>query len=130
MISELDRMAWSIVIGRQEDMKLAAAAADCRQLTGILDSHAADVLLVDEELLHACDARTLDACASRRNSCRVILVSMHQPDYSMERSQYAFVSRRLLKGISASDLLNAIRASELNTSSAPKPGSSKEALHK
>jgi len=114
MVSELDRMAWSIVIGRQEDMKLAAAAADCRQLTGILDSHAADVLVVDEELLCACDGR--------RISCRVILVSMHRPDYSMEEYQDAFVARRLLKGISAHDLLDAIRDTAIEEESSAQAG--------
>lgn len=110
MISELDRMAWTIVIGGQEDMKLVAVAADRGQLTAALDSQAPDVLVVDEELVRACDGR--------QNSCRVILVSMHRPDYSMGGCQDAFVSRRLLKGISASDLLDAIRATAMEAAQA------------
>jgi len=110
MASELDRMAWSIVIGNQEDMDLLAAPASGRELLDVLKSPAPDVVLIDEDILNQCSRQALLACASLPRSLRFILVAMHQPDYSIEPSQFPFIRTRLLKGVSAPDLLQTIRA--------------------
>ena len=109
MAAELDRMAWSIVINNQKDMDLVAATSSSRQLARLLKSHSPDVVLLDEELLNLCDHAALLACA-RKTSCRFVLVAMHQPDYSLEHARAPFIHARLLKGVSAPDLLETVRA--------------------
>jgi DNA-binding NarL/FixJ family response regulator len=109
MAAELDRMAWSIVINNQKDMDLVAATSSSRQVARLLKSHNPDVVLLDEELLNLCDHAVLLAFA-RKTSCRFVLVAMHQPDYSLEHARVPFIHARLLKGVSAPDLLETVRA--------------------
>jgi DNA-binding NarL/FixJ family response regulator len=123
MAAELDRMAWSIVINNQIDMDLAAATSSSRQLARLLKSHNPDVVLLDEELLNLCDPAALLACA-RKTSCRFVLVAMHQPDYSLEHTRAPFIHARLLKGVSAPDLLETVRAVALARKCIPAAGES------
>jgi DNA-binding NarL/FixJ family response regulator len=109
MAAELDRMAWSIVINNQKEMELVAAASSSRQLARLLKSHNPHVVLLDEELLNLSDHAALLAFA-RKTSCRFVLVAMHQPDYSLEHARVPFIHARLLKGVSAPDLLETVRA--------------------
>ena len=119
MASELDRLAWSIVIGNQEDMDLLAAPASCRQFLEILKSPAPDVVLIDEDILHQCGRQALLVCAGLPHSSHFILVAMHQPDFSSEPSQFPFIQTRLLKGVSATDLLKTIRANAKDAARIP-----------
>lgn len=125
LASELDRWAWSIVIGNQEDMELVATPSSGHQVFEALSSHAADVLVLDEEILGSCDQRALLERTGRLHASGLILVTTHQPDYSIEPSQYPFLHTRLLKGFSAPKLLDAIRAGAKNSarlSAAGEPG--------
>ena len=110
MASELDRWAWSIVLSKQHDLELVATPSSIGQVLELLGSLAADVVVLDEDMLKGCD-RALIANASHLHLCGLILVAMHQPDYSIELFPYPFKHTRLLKGFSASKLLAAIRAS-------------------
>lgn len=110
MASDLDRMAWSIVIGNQEDMELIAAPRSGQQLLKALDVHAPDVVLVDEAILEQFDRHSLRAFQKRSPCFRLILVAMHEKDYSLEPTLLPFVHTRLLKGVSAPELLKSIRA--------------------
>jgi DNA-binding NarL/FixJ family response regulator len=110
MASDLDRMAWSIVIGNQEDMELMAAPGSSQQLLKALEAHALDVILVDEAILEQCDPKSLPVFRKQPASLRVILVAMHRPDYALEATRFPFVHARLLKGVSAPELLETIRA--------------------
>jgi AmiR/NasT family two-component response regulator len=113
MAAELDRMAWSIVLNNQKDMELVAATSSSRQIVRLLKQHAPDVVLLDEALLDQCHPGALLAFA-RKSACRFILFAMHQPDYSLEPSRPAFIHARLLKGISAPDLLDTVRTAAAN----------------
>jgi DNA-binding NarL/FixJ family response regulator len=110
MASHLDRMAWSIVIGNQEDMELIAAPGSSQQLLKALDAHSPHVVLVDEAMLEQFDRSSLRALQKRLPSFRLILVAMHQKDYSLEPTRFPFIHTRLLKGVSAPELLETIRA--------------------
>jgi hypothetical protein len=114
MAAELDRMAWSIVINSQADMELIAAPSSSRQLLRHLKLHAPDVVLLDETLLALSPPGALIACA-RKTACRLVLIAMHPPDYSLEppileSTPAPFIHARLLKGVSAPDLLQTLRA--------------------
>jgi DNA-binding NarL/FixJ family response regulator len=109
MAAELDRMAWSIVINNQKDMELVAATSSSRPIARLLKAHSPDVVLLDEDLLNLSDHAALLAFA-RKTSCRFVLVAMHQPDYSLEHAGVPFIHARLLKGVSAPDLLETVRA--------------------
>jgi DNA-binding NarL/FixJ family response regulator len=109
MAAELDRMAWSIVINNQKDMELVAATSSSRQIARLLKSHNPDVVVLDEDLLNLSDHAALLPFA-RKTSCRFVLVAMHQPDYSLEHARVPFIHARLLKGVSAPDLLETVRA--------------------
>ncbi len=109
MAAELDRMAWSIVINHQKDMDLVAATSSSRQLLRLLKLHAPDVVLLDEALLDLCPPGALLACA-RKTASRFVLFAMHQPDYSLEPSRLPPIHSRLLKGVTAPELLRAVRA--------------------
>jgi DNA-binding NarL/FixJ family response regulator len=114
MASALDRMAWSIVLNNQQDIELVAATSSSRQLSRLLKLHAPRVVLFDEDLLRLCPGSLL--AFARKTGCRFVLVAMHQPDYSIEPSQMSFIHARLLKGVTAPELLLTIRttASELH----------------
>ncbi len=109
MAAELDRMAWSIVIDNQSDMELVAATSSSRQLIRLLKLHSPDVVLLDEVLLDQCHPGSLQTLA-RKSACRFVLVAMHQPDYSLEPPRISFLHARLLKGVSAPELLRTLRA--------------------
>jgi DNA-binding NarL/FixJ family response regulator len=114
MAAEFDRMAWSIVLNNQSDMELIAATSSSRQLLRLLKLHAPGVVLLDETLLALCAPGALAACA-RKTACRFVLIAMHPPDYSLEppsleSSPASFIHARLLKGVSAPDLLQTLRA--------------------
>lgn len=119
MASELDRMAWSIVIDNQEDMDLLSAPASSQRLLDVLKLPALDVVIIDEDMLNQCSRQVLLACADLPRSSHFILVAMHQPDLSIESSRFPFIQTRLLKGVSASDLLSTIRASAKDAARLP-----------
>jgi DNA-binding NarL/FixJ family response regulator len=128
LAAELDRMAWSIVINNQTDMELAAATSSSRQLVRLLKLHAPQVVLLDEPLVDLCPPGALLACA-RKTACRFVLIAMHQPDYSLgppsldpsslEPSRLPRIHARLLKGVSAPDLLRTLRAVASGHASSP-----------
>jgi len=121
MAAELDRMAWSIVINNQTDMELAAATSSGRQLVRLLKLHSPAVILLDEPLLDTCPPGSLLACA-RKTACRFVLIAMHQPDYSLAPSRVPFLHARLLKGVSAPDLLRTLRVVAGQSSPPAAPG--------
>jgi hypothetical protein len=68
----------------------------------------ADVVLIDEAILTPKRCERLRREAARL-SCRFLLVTKHPVADALERSRYSFASDCLLKGLSGSDLLDAIR---------------------
>lgn len=106
--SKLERLGWSIVVESQADMNLLGQFATLNGALDFLESHPADVALVDEAMLtpKQCDAMRRLAAGG---GPRILLVARHAIDDAIRLSRYAFASSWLLKGISADGLLAAIR---------------------
>jgi DNA-binding NarL/FixJ family response regulator len=119
--SSLERLGWSIVVDGQQDMQLLAQFSSCDVALDFLAVHRADVALVDEAILtpRHCEALSREAA---RCGTRFLLVTSHPPDETADRSRYSFVADCLLKGLSASDLLAAIRGKRSASASGSSAG--------
>lgn len=106
--AKLERLGWSIVVEGQDDMQLAAQFASCDDALAYLAGHRVDVALIEEGILtpQHCDVLRGDG---KKRGTRCVLVGQHPIDDGLEREQYSFAARRLLKGVSADELLNALR---------------------
>jgi DNA-binding NarL/FixJ family response regulator len=106
--SKLERLGWGIVVDSQADMQVVGQFPSFASALAFLKTEAVDVALVDEAVLtpKACDAirRRADA-----NWPRFLVIAQHPVDPGLASSDYSFASRYLLKGLSAADLLAAIR---------------------
>jgi DNA-binding NarL/FixJ family response regulator len=109
--AELERIAWGIIIGNQTDMQLIGQVASCDEALALLETNGSDVTLIDEAVLDTDKYESLLKYTNRPSSSRFVLVAPHQLDYSLKQSQYAFAQAHLLKGVSADELLTAIRQS-------------------
>lgn len=90
-------------------MQVLGQFADLEEALACLAAKSIDVVLVDEELLTPKHCEVLRSAVVRRKS-RVLLVTKHPLDEGLERTRYSFVYDFLLKGVSAADLLAAIRS--------------------
>jgi DNA-binding NarL/FixJ family response regulator len=108
--SKLERLGWGIVVDGQEDMQVVGQFSSLASAFALLKTDAADVVLVDETMLtpKACDAIRRHSPAKRP---RFLVIARHPVEGAQEESRYSFASRYLLKGLSAADLLDAIRNS-------------------
>lgn len=106
--SKLERLGWSIVVESQADMKLLGQFATLNGALDFLEGHGADVALVDEAMLTPKRCEALRRLAAGGGP-RMLLVARHPIDDAIRQSRYGFASSWLLKGISAEDLLAAIR---------------------
>ncbi|MGB6133145.1 MAG: hypothetical protein WCC14_17875 [Acidobacteriaceae bacterium] len=106
--SKLERLGWSIVLENQDDMQVHGQFAEFDEALARLTADSIDVVLIDEVLLTPKHCEALRSAVMRHKS-RVLLVTKHPLDEGLERTRYSFVSDFLLKGISAADLLAAIR---------------------
>lgn len=106
--SELERMGWGIVVDSQADLQVVGQFASFPAALALLNRQAADVALVDEAMLtpKACDAIRRRAHASWP---RFLVIARHPVDGFLAASHYSFAAGFLLKGLSAADLLAAIR---------------------
>ena len=110
MSTELERMAWGIIIERQADMRLIAKVASCKEALALLKNHRHAITLVDESMLEERQCEALQHYAQKASSSCFILVTAHDPDQSLKQTRYAFADAYLLKGVSAAELLRAIRS--------------------
>lgn len=106
--SRLERLGWSVVLERQEDMRLLGQFPRCREAFAFLEAHPPDVVLIDEGQLTAAQCEVVGRYAAR-SGARVLLVAPHPLDEPLSGSRYAFASECLLKGLAADELLTAIR---------------------
>jgi DNA-binding NarL/FixJ family response regulator len=106
--SRLERLGWSIVIRNQNDLQLVGDFGSFAGALAFLRRNPADVALIDEALLAPKHCERLREEAARLG-CRILLVAKHPLNEEPDYSRYSFASACLLKGISASDLLSAIR---------------------
>jgi DNA-binding NarL/FixJ family response regulator len=107
--SKLERLGWSIVLENQDDIQVFGEYADLDAALACSAANFIDVLLIDEALVTASHCEMLRKDDASRKS-RVLLVASHPLDEGLAHTRYSFVSRFLLKGVSAADLLAAIRA--------------------
>lgn len=108
---ELERLAWSLIVGAQPDMELIAEAASCDEVLALLEMRDSDVILIDESILDSdVHERFLDYC-SKPFAGRFVMMALHDLDQSIEQRNYAFVYSHVLKGTTAEELLLAIRTS-------------------
>ncbi len=110
MPTEFERMAWAITVSSQADMQLVAQVASCEEALAVLNTHRSDVTLIDQAILDAGRYEMLQTYAHHPLSTRFVLIAPHQIDYSLEPSRYALAHAYLLKGVSAEELLKAIRS--------------------
>jgi len=109
MSSKLERMAWSLIVDSQPDMRLIAQVASCNEALAVLKTHRSDVTLIDGAMLDASQYEALNDYSKQPASSRFVLVAPHQVDYSLEQSRYNFTHAYVLKGVSAAELLKTIR---------------------
>jgi DNA-binding NarL/FixJ family response regulator len=109
MTEQLERMAWGIIVRNQPDMQLTAQAASRSEVLPVLKANNPDVTLIDEAMLDARRCRDLHEYSTQPRSSRFILVAPHEMDCSLEQSRYSFTHAYLLKGVSATELLDTIR---------------------
>jgi DNA-binding NarL/FixJ family response regulator len=117
MPSKLERMAWGMIVDSQPDMQLIAQAASCDKALAVLKANRSDVTLIDEALLDARQCEALREYSKQPLSSRFVLVAPYQLDDSLDESRYSFTHTYLLKGVSATELLETIRTTANETGS-------------
>jgi DNA-binding NarL/FixJ family response regulator len=108
--SPLERLGWSIVLDGQPDIRVLAQPSDCRATLAFLAANPVDVVLLDDLILAPGDCENLLRFCSPPHAARFLLLSSHPIGHASQDLHFAFASRCLLKGVSAPDLLRAIRA--------------------
>jgi DNA-binding NarL/FixJ family response regulator len=106
--SKLERLGWSIVVDSQEDMAVAGQFSSFDAALAFLGNHSADVALVDEAMLVPGAWEALGRL-SRRRMPRLLILAQYPPENPLRNPHSPVVSRHLLKGLPAADLLAAIR---------------------
>lgn len=108
--SELERMAWTLIVGRQHDMEMVAQVASGVEALAFLRSHNSDVTLIDEAALNSAQLQEFRDYCRRSCSSRFVLATLHSARESFELAGPAFIHSYILKGATADELLNAIRS--------------------
>lgn len=106
--SKLERLGWSIVVDRQEDLAVAGQFSSFESALAFLGNNAVDVALIDEAMLAPGAWRALGRL-SRRRLPKLLILARYPAENPFEESQAPVASRHLLKGLPAEDLLAAIR---------------------
>jgi DNA-binding NarL/FixJ family response regulator len=106
--SKLERLGWAIVIDSQADMQVVGQFPVLTPALAFLTTAPVDVALVDETMLtpKVWDAIRKHTYASRP---RFLVIAQHPVDASPVAPNFPLSSLCLLKGVSATDLLAAIR---------------------
>lgn len=108
--SELERLAWSLIIASQQDMEIIAEVASCDEVLSLVRSRDCDVTLIDEAVLGSCRyGEFRDYCGSQSSS-RFVLVTLHNVKDSLELMRQDFIHSYILKGARAEEFLQAIRS--------------------
>jgi DNA-binding NarL/FixJ family response regulator len=108
LASKLERLGWGIVVDGQADMQMVGQFASLESALPLLAQEAADVALVDEDLLTAKIGESMGAALSRGGP-RFVLLARHSVDGMLARARYPFVAGCLLQGAATEDFLAAIR---------------------
>ena len=105
--SKLERLGWSIVVGHQEDMDVAGQFSSIDAALAFIRDHPVDVALVEETLLPPAAWKGISRLSRRLP--KLLILARHPAEAVLNEPRPGVVSRRLLKGLPASDLLAAIR---------------------
>jgi DNA-binding NarL/FixJ family response regulator len=111
--SKLERLGWSIVLESQPDMEIVGQFSSWTAALTLLEQESVDVALIDEAMLTPKACEQLLARPQTHSGPRFLMMAQHPIDPAVAELRYAFVSRHLLKGLSAADLLAAIRNTEI-----------------
>ena len=98
------------LIGRAQDMKVAAEAADGDEVLERFESSNSDVVLLDLTMPRKGGIETLRDLLPRHPDAKVLIVSMHPPEQLAQRMIRAGAKGYLGKDRVAECLLDAIRA--------------------
>lgn len=114
---QLVREGIALIIDREPDMKVVAAAATGEDAVELYRQHRPDVTLMD---LHLGSMTGIEATLAIRRedaAARIIVLTMSQADEDIHRALQAGASTYLLKDTMSSDLIRAIR--EVNAGEEP-----------
>lgn len=106
--SRLERLGWSIVLERQDDIHVVGQFWRCREAFEVLRASPPDVVLIDEILVTPEDCARLEIDAAETGT-RFLVVTPHPVEEYLPGSHCSFASECLLKGLPADELLAAIR---------------------
>jgi DNA-binding NarL/FixJ family response regulator len=106
--AKLERLGWSIVVDSQEDMEVVGQFSSFSPALAFIASHSVDVAVIDDMVLTPAACEALEKLTHRRLP-HLLMMARHRVDTNSDPSVHSLVSRRLLKGLSAAELLVAIR---------------------
>lgn len=114
MSGKLERLAWSLIIGDQQDMEMIAEVASGDEALAFLRTHESDVTLIDEAVLNSGEYKEFREYCGRSSSSRFVLATLHNVRESLELAGLAFIHSYILKGATADELLQAIRCAAVS----------------
>jgi two-component system NarL family response regulator len=107
------------VIDSEGDMRVVAQAANGREVVAQHRFHRPDVTLLDLRMPDEDGVFALEAIRAEAPSARIIILTIHSGDEAVYRALRAGASGYLLKNVSGSDLVQAIRTVHAGGSSIP-----------
>jgi two-component system NarL family response regulator len=120
----LDGLA--LLIGRQPDMEVIAAATNGERAVELFASLLPDVTLMDLQLPTMSGLEAIGAIRKSHSDARIVVLTMYQGDEDIYRALEAGAAAYLLKDTLAEDLVNVIR--DVHTGHKPIPADVAAAL--
>jgi two-component system, NarL family, response regulator len=103
----LDGLA--LLIGRQPDMEVVAAATSGEEAVELFRRHSPDVILMDLQLPTMSGLEAIQAICGEREAARVVVLTMYQGDEDIYRALEAGAAAYVLKDALSDDLVRVIR---------------------
>jgi two-component system, NarL family, response regulator len=103
------RFGLAAIIGLQPDMAVVAEAGSGEEACSICARHPADVVLMDLRLPGLSGVEAIRAIRKERPKLRFIVLTTYDGDEDIHRALEAGAQAYILKGMSHSELVNAIR---------------------
>jgi two-component system NarL family response regulator len=99
----------ALIIGRQRDMRVIAAAASGEEALELFRRHRPDVVLMDLQLGEMTGVDAIRAIRREAPDSRIIVLTMYQGDEDVYRALQAGAATYLLKDTLSDDLIRIIR---------------------
>lgn len=103
------RFGLTAIIGLQQDMVVVAEAGSGEEAISVCCSHPADIVLMDLRLPGLSGVETIRAIRKLSLKLRFIVLTTYDGDEDIHKALEAGAQAYLLKGLSHTDLVNAIR---------------------